>query len=70
MYTRQVAVRLRSAAPLAVSPRPKPATDEEGSRPDFAAMTHAEVRCPRSSEQAGQRPLDGAVPSSEGGYGE
>ena len=70
MYTRQVAVRLRSAAPLAVSPRPKPATDEEGLRPNFPAMTSAEVRCPRSSEQTGQRPLGGFVPSSEGGHGE
>lgn len=39
MYTRQVAVRLRSAAPLAVSPRPKPATGWEGLRPDSPAMT-------------------------------
>ena len=70
MYTRQVAVRLRSAAPLADSSRPKPATDEEGLRPDFPAMTSAEVRCPRSSEQMGQRPSGGAVPSSEGGHGE
>ena len=42
MYTRQVAVRLRSTAPLAVSPRPKPATDEEGPKPNFPAMTSAE----------------------------
>ena len=63
MYTRQVAVRLRSAAPLAVSPRPKPATDEEGLRPDFAVMTSAEVRCPHSSFEAGQRRW------SQGGHG-
>ena len=39
MHTRQVAVRLRSAAPLAVSPRPKPAIGWEGLRPDSPAMT-------------------------------
>jgi hypothetical protein len=70
MYTRQVAVRLRSAAPLAVSPRPKPAPDEEGLRPNFPVMTPAEVRCPRSSEQTGQRSSGGFLPSSEGGHGE
>lgn len=39
MHTRQVAVRLRSATPLAVSPRPKPAPGWEGLRPDSPAMT-------------------------------
>jgi len=38
MYTRQVAVRLRSAAALVDSSRPRPATDEEGLRPYFSAM--------------------------------
>jgi hypothetical protein len=64
MYTRQVAVRLRSAAPLVDSPRPRPATDEEGPRPNFPVMTLAEVRCSRSSDEAGQ------LPWSEGEHGE
>lgn len=64
MHTRQVAVRLRSAAPLAISPRPKPAADEEGLRPDFPVMTSAEVRCPHMRLEAGQRPW------SVGGHGE
>jgi len=64
MHIRQVAVRLRSAAPLAVSTRPKPATDEEGLKPNFPAVTPAEVRCPHSSFEAGQRPW------SQGGHGE
>jgi hypothetical protein len=64
MYTRQVAVRLRSAASLVDSPRPRPATDEEGLRPNFPAMTSAEVRCSHSSDEAAQRPW------SEGGHGE
>lgn len=64
MYTQQVTVRLRSAAPLAASPRPKPAADEEGLRPNFQAMTSAEVRCSRSSDEAGQ------FPWSEGEHGE
>ena len=63
MYTRQVAVRLRSAAPLVDSPRPRPATDEEGLRPNFPATTLAEVRCSRSSDEAGQ------CPWSEGEHG-
>jgi hypothetical protein len=70
MYTRQGTVRLRSAAPLADSPRPKPAPDEEGPTPNFAAMTPAEVRCPRSSEQASQRSPGGLSAPSEGGHGE
>jgi hypothetical protein len=64
MDTRQVAVRLRSAAPLVDSPRPKPAADEEGLRPDFSAMTPAEARSSRSSDEAGQ------FPWSEGEHGE
>ena len=56
MYTRQVAVRLRSAAPLVDSPRPRPVTDEEGLRPNFPAMTLAEVRCLHMRLEAGQRP--------------
>jgi hypothetical protein len=64
MHTGQVAVRLRSAASLVVSPRPKPATDEEGLRPNFPAMSPAEVRCSRSSDEAGQ------FPWSEGEHGE
>jgi hypothetical protein len=64
MYTWQVAVRLRSAASLVVSPRPKPATDEEGQRPNFPVTTSAEVRCSRSSDEAGQ------LPWSEGEHGE
>ena len=56
MYTRQVAVRLRSAAPLVDSPRPRPVTDEEGLRPNFPAMTPAEVRCLHMRLEAGQRP--------------
>ena len=64
MYTRQVAVRLRSAASLVATPRPKPATDEEGLRPNFPATTLAEVRCSRSSDEAGQ------LRWSEGGHGE
>jgi membrane-bound inhibitor of C-type lysozyme len=56
MHTRQVAVRLRSAATLAVSPRPRPATDGEGLRPDSPAMSSAEVRCLHRRFEAGQRP--------------
>ena len=67
MYTRQVAVRLRSAAPLAVSPRPKPAPDEEGLRPDFPAMTSQKsdaLVVAKAVLEAGQRRW------SEGGHGE
>jgi hypothetical protein len=64
MHTRQVAVRLRSAASLVATPRPKPAADEGGFTPNFPAMTSAEVRCPHSSVEAAQRPW------SEGGHGE
>jgi hypothetical protein len=64
MDTRQVAVRLRSVASLAVSPRPKPATEEEGPKPNFPATTSAEVRCSHSSFEAGQ------FPWSEGEHGE
>ncbi len=64
MHTGQVAVRLRSAAPLVDSPRPKPAADEEGLRPDFPVMTSAEVRCLHMRLEAGQRPW------SVGGHGE
>lgn len=70
MHTRQVAVRLRSAAPLADAPRPKPATDEEGPKPNFPVTTSAEVRCPRSSEQTSQRSSGGPLAPSEGGHGE
>jgi len=64
MYTGQVTVRLRSATSLVEAPRPKPATDEEGLRPNFPATTPAEVRCSRSSDEAGQ------LPWSEGEHGE
>jgi hypothetical protein len=67
MHTRQVAVRLRSAAPLAVSPRPKPATDEEGLRPNFPAMTSQKsdaLVVAKVVLEAGQRRW------SEGGHGE
>jgi hypothetical protein len=64
MHTRQVAVRLRSAATLAVSPRPRPATDGEGLRPNSAAASSAEVRCPHRRLEAGQHPW------SVGGHGE
>lgn len=64
MHTRQVTVRLRSAAPLVDAPRPRPATDEEGLRPNFPATTSAEVRCLHMRVEAGQRPW------SVGGHGE
>ena len=64
MHTRQVAVRLRSAAPLVDAPRPRPAIDGEGLRPNSAAMTLAEVRCLHMRLEAGQRPW------SVGGHGE
>lgn len=64
MYTRQVAVRLRSAAPLVDSPRPRSAPEEEGPKPNFKVMTLAEVRCPHMRCEAGQRPW------SVGGHGE
>ena len=64
MSTRQVTVRLRSAASRADSPRPRPATGEEELRLDFPAMMRAEVRCSRSSDEAGQ------FPWSEGEHGE
>lgn len=63
MHTRQVAVRLRSAASLVVSPRPKPATDEEGLRPNFPAMALQKSDALIVVE-AGQRRW------SEGGHGE
>ena len=64
MHARQVAVRLRSAATLAVAPRPRPATDGEGLRPNSAAASSAEVRCPHRRVEAGQHPW------SVGGHGE
>ena len=64
MHIRQVAVRLRSAAMWAVSPRPRPTTEGQGLRPESPAMSPAEVRCPHSSDEAGQHPW------SEGGHGE
>lgn len=70
MHARQVTERLRSAASLVEASRPKPATDEEELRLDFPAMTSAEVRCPRSSEQTSQRSSGGDELSSEGGHGE
>jgi hypothetical protein len=64
MYIRQVAVRLRSAAIWAVSSRPRPITEGQGLRPKSPGMSSAEVRCPRSSDEAGQ------LRWSEGGHGE
>ena len=63
MHTRQVAVRLRSAAPLAVSPRPKPATGWEGLRPDSPAMTSQKSDALVVAEAGESR-------WSEGGHGE
>jgi hypothetical protein len=63
MRTRQVAVRLRSAAPLAVSPRPKPATGWEGLRPDSPAMTSQKSDALVVAEAGESR-------WSEGGHGE
>ena len=64
MYTRQVAVRLRSAAMWAASSRPRPITEGQGLRPKSPGMSSAEVRCPHSSDEAGQ------LRWSEGGHGE
>lgn len=69
MHTRQVAVRLRSAAPLADSPRPKPATGREGLMPDSPATTSQKSD---ALIVASRRPTPpgGSTPPSEGGHGE
>ena len=58
MYTRQVTVRLRSAAPLAVSPRPKPALGWEGLRPDSPTMTPQKSDALVVAVPARVRPVD------------
>ena len=64
MHRRQVAEHLRSAPGGVEAPRPWLHTKGQGLRPESEVVPDVEVRCPRSSDEAGQRPW------SEGGHGE
>jgi hypothetical protein len=70
MCGRPTAERERSAGSRALANRPRLRDEGQGVNAESASTLPAEVRCPRSSEQMGQRPSDGAMPSSEGGHGE
>jgi hypothetical protein len=70
MHTRQVAVRLRSAAPLADSPRPKPATGWEGLMPDSPATTSQKSDALVVASKRPTPPGGSFTPPSEGGHGE
>jgi hypothetical protein len=64
MYGRPTAERERSAESRVEAPRPWPRGVRQGVNAESAPILPAEVRYPRSSDEAGQRPW------SEGGYGE
>jgi hypothetical protein len=70
MHTRRVTVRLRSAAPLAASPRPKPATGWEGLRPDSPAMTSQKSDALVVANKRPTPPGGSFRPSSKGGHSE
>ena len=65
MYRRLVTEHKRSAQSRAEANRPWPRAEGQGvTTQSYAAILRAEVRCPHSSDEAGQ------LPWSEGGYGE
>lgn len=64
MYRRPMAERERSAESRVEVPRPWPRAAWQGVNAESAAILTAEVRCPRSSDEAGQ------FRWSEGGHGE
>lgn len=64
MHRGLVAEHLRSASGGVESPRPWLHTAGQGLRPESVVVPDVEVRCPRSSDEAGQRPW------SKGGHGE
>ena len=64
MYSRPTSKRERSAQSRAGAPRPRLSDVRQGVKAESASILSAEVRCPRSSGEAGQRPW------SEGGHGE
>ena len=64
MYRRPTAERERSAGSRVEAQRPWPRDEGQGLNAESASILPAEVRYPRSSDEAGQRPW------SEGGYGE
>lgn len=64
MCRRPTAKRERSAESRAVTPRPWPRAERQGVNAESTAILTAEVRCPRSSDEAGQ------LRRSEGGHGE
>ncbi len=64
MYRRPAAERERSAESRAEAPRPWPRGVRQGLNAESASILTAEVRCPRSSDEAGQ------LRWSQGGHGE
>ncbi len=64
MYSRPTSKRERSAQSRAGAPRPRLRDVRQGVNAESASILSAEVRCPRSSDEAGQ------CPWSEGGHGE
>jgi hypothetical protein len=64
MYRRPAAKRERSAASRAEANRPWLRAAGQGVKAESAAILAAEVRCPRSSDEAGQ------LRWSKGGHGE
>ena len=64
MYRRSTAERERSAESRVDAQRPWPRDVRQGVNAELASILTAEVRCPRSSSEAGQRPW------SQGGHGE
>ncbi len=64
MYRRPVSKRERSAEGRAGAPRPRLRDARQGVNAESASILTAEVRCLRSSDEAGQ------CPWSEGGHGE
>jgi len=64
MYRRLAAERERSAESRAEAKRPWPRGVRQGVNAESASILTADVRCPRSSDEAGQRPW------SQGGHGE
>ena len=64
MSSRPTSERERSAESRVEVQRPWPRDVRQGVNAESASILTAEVRCPRSSDEAGQRPW------SEGGHGE
>jgi hypothetical protein len=64
MHSRPTSERERSAESRVEEKRPWPRDVRQGVNAESASILTAEVRCPHSSDEAGQRPW------SEGGHGE